>query len=127
MEYLYRIGLTEEEIRNLVEINNDILNMSDKEIESLVILLEIVGCNRNQITNILIANPFYLNRSITDIKNLICKLTSLGITNLEITFDSNPYLLNKDTFEIDDYIEEQKLLGLDVDDIISNIDSGFID
>lgn len=69
------------------------------------------------------ANPLYLNRSKTDILKLIDKLKDLGITHLETTFDTNPWLLNKDVFEIDEFIEGQIKLGLTMDEIVDMIDS----
>ena len=85
-----------------------------------------VGCKDYHIRNIISANPYYLSRSTNDIKQLINKLLSLGIQHLEITFDSNPWLLNKDAYEIDEYIKDEQFKGLSLDEIIDNIDSGMI-
>ena len=126
MEYLFNLGLNENEIKGMVSINSEILDLSIEEIKALVDLLENIGCKDYHIKNIITANPYYLSRSTTDINNLINKLLSLGITRLETTFDSNPWLLNKDAYEIDEYIREEQSKGLSLEDIIDNIDSGMI-
>lgn len=127
MEYLYEIGYNDEQIKNMIDINNDLLNVKKDKIIVLTRLLSNIGCNENQIRNIIESNPLYLSRSVSDIEKLISKLESLKITNLETTFDSNPWLLNKDAFEIDDYINERLNLGISMDDIIDEIDFGMID
>ena len=55
------------------------------------------------IKNILISNPNYLSRTKEDVVNLINELLSLGINDLNILFDTNPYLLDLDDFDIEDY------------------------
>ena len=127
MEYLFNIGFNENDIKNIIEINKDIIELSNEEIKKLISILISVGCKDYHIRNIISANPCYLSRSTNDIKQLINKLLSLGIQHLEITFDSNPWLLNKDAYEIDQYIYEEKSKGLSIDEIIDKIDSGMID
>ncbi len=126
MEYLFNLGFNENEIKNIITTNNEVMNLSDEEIKSLVEKLVNIGCKDYHIKNIISANPYYLSRSTTDVNNLISKLSSLGITNLETTFDSNPWLLNKDAYEIDEYIIDEQSKGLSIDEIIDNIDSGMI-
>lgn len=126
MNYLFNLGLNENEIKNIITTNNEVMDLSDEEIKSLISILVNVGCKDYHIKNIIIANPYYLSRSITDVNNLISKLSLLGITHLETTFDSNPWLLNKDAYEIDEYIKDEQSKGLSLEDIIDNIDSGMI-
>ncbi len=119
MKVLFDLGLTVDDIKNMLEINPYIPNL-DAE---LIDILKENGCSNTHIKNILMANPLYLNRSKTDILKLIDKLKDLGITHLETTFDTNPWLLNKDVFEIDEFIEGQIKLGLTMDEIVDMIDS----
>ena len=126
MEYLFTLGFNENEIKNIITTNNEVMDLSDKEIKSLVDILINVGCKDYHIKNIINANPYYLSKSTTDINNLISKLLSLGIKHLETTFDSNPWLLNKDAYEIDEYIKDEQFKGLSLDEIIDNIGSGMI-
>ena len=126
MEYLFNLGFNENEIKSMVSINSEILDLSIEQIKVLVDILENIGCKDYHIKNIISANPYYLSRSITDVNNLISKLSLLGITHLETTFDSNPWLLNKDAYEIDEYIKDEQFKGLSLDEIIDNIGSGMI-
>ena len=127
MEYLFNLGFNENEIKNIININNEVMNLNVEEIKALVDILVNVGCKDYHIKNIISANPYYLSRSVTDISNLINKLLSLGITHLETTFDSNPWLLNKDAYEIDEYIRDEQFKGLSLEEIIDNIDSGMME
>ena len=127
MEYLFNLGFNENEIKNIININNEVMNLNVEEIKALVDILVNVGCKVYHIKNIISANPYYLSRSVTDINNLINKLLSLGITHLETTFDSNPWLLNKDAYEIDEYIRDEQFKGLSLEEIIDNIDSGMME
>lgn len=124
MEQLYSIGLNNQEIVNMLEVNQEIRNVTNEEIKGLCDLLRFIGCKDYHVKNILIANPFYLTRSVEDVQKLIQKLESLGIVHLETTFDSNPWLFNKDAFEIDEYIEERMSAGVSLEEVIDEIDAG---
>ena len=126
MEYLFNLGFNENEIKDIITTNNEVVDLSDEEIKVLINILVKVGCKDYHIKNIINANPYYLSRSTTDVNNLINKLLSLGINHLETTFDSNPWLLNKDAYEIDEYIIDEQSKGLSLDEIVDKIDSGMI-
>lgn len=119
--------MDEKEIRDIIEINPDIKFLNNQEVKLILNILYQIGCSERQVRNIITCNPFYLNRNIEDIVNLIKKLESLGITCLNITFDSNPYLLNKDSYEIDEFIEEKKNEGINLENIIDLIDAGMVE
>ncbi|MGM9881271.1 MAG: hypothetical protein ACI31S_00280 [Bacilli bacterium] len=123
MEELYNIGLDDENINNIIETNKDILNISSEVIVSLINILKECNCSERIIRNIITSNPFYLNRDIIDIMNLINKLDSMSIRNLDVVFDTNPWLLDKDADDIDSYINES---GKEFDDVINEIESGII-
>ena len=127
MEYLFDLGFSENEIKNIIITNNEVMDLNAKEIKALVDILVNVGCKDYHIKNIISANPYYLSRSTTDANNLINKLLSLGIVHLETTFDSNTWLLNKDAYEIDEYISNKQSKGLSLEEIIDNIDSGMME
>ena len=126
MGYLFNLGFNENEIKDIITTNNEVMDLSDEEIKSLVEILVNIGCKDYHIKNIISANPYYLSRSTTDVNNIISKLLSLGIKHLETTFDSNPWLLNKDAYEIDEYIKDEQSKGLSLEEIIDKIDSGMI-
>ena len=93
MDALIRYGFSVEEIRNIMNTNEDINNINDKEINSIIELLEKYNCKINHIKNIIITNPFLLTREIEEVEKTICSL--LDITKeVELLLDTNPFLLN---------------------------------
>lgn len=127
MNTLYELGLNETDIKNMVSINPDIINLSKKEILNKINILRQLECDDQIIRNIVTTNPNYLSLLDDDIFKLIKKLLNLGIERLDVTLDSNPLILNNESFEIDEYIKEKQQLGLDRDDIIDLIDSGMVE
>lgn len=107
MDVLIRYGFSMEEIKNMMENNDEIERIPDKNIYDIIDILGSVGCLSNHIKNILYSNPFCLSRNPKDIKDLIKQLEDLRLTHLEILFDSNPYLLNIGENEIQ-RIKKQK-------------------
>ena len=61
-----------------------------------------------EISNIIGSNPEFLITPTESILKLITKLKSYGFTLLNILFDSNPYILNLEVFEIENYINNKK-------------------
>lgn len=123
MVELYNLGLSESDIKNIMEMCPEIENLSDYDIVDNIKVLRDIDCLDRHIKNILICNPFYLYRSVEDVLNLIKKLLEIGMTNINLLFDSNPFLLNKDSYEIDDYINKQISAGKTIEDIVDEIDS----
>ncbi len=107
MDVLIRYGFSMEEIKNMMENNDEIERIPDKNIYDIIDILGSVGCLSNHIKNILYSNPFCLSRNPKDIKDLIKQLEDLRLTHLEILFDSNPDLLNIGENEIQ-RIKKQK-------------------
>lgn len=119
---LYNLGISELDLKNIIEMNPDITNISEEEIRKLIMILKQINCNDKMVRNIIISNPFYLSRIDTDIINLINKLASLGLSTLNLLFDTNPYLLNKDTFEIEEFLKK-KQKEYSIEEIVDMIDS----
>ncbi len=101
MEKLVELGISEEELKSMLELNANILE--EPELNILIDILYLIKCDERMIKNILISNPNYLSRTKEDVVNLINELLSLGINDLNILFDTNPYLLDLDDFDIEDY------------------------
>ena len=118
MDILFELGIDTSDIKNMLELCPLIRDMSDDEIKKKIDILSFIGCNTRHIKNILISNPYYLDRI-----ELISYLKEIGISNIYLLFDSNPYLLNKDKFEIEEYINSKIELGLSMDDIIDEFES----
>lgn len=117
MDILIRYGMSIEEIKNMIDSNPEINNIEDKVIASIIDYLQEIGCRNNIIMNILITNPFVLTRSLEEIKKEIEKLQEIGITNIELLLDKNPYLLNFNYKEIDSIERYQRKLGLKDEEI----------
>lgn len=120
---LYNFGLTDSEIKQIIQVCPNILDLTNEEILNNIELLKNIGCNERQIKNIILCNPFYLDRSLKDMTNLINKLIEIGITNIKLLIDSNPLLLNKDAYEIDKYVNQELNKGYNIEDIIDRLES----
>ncbi len=125
MKTLY--DLIGEDFKNVLDANHFIGKLDDLEIENNINFLKEVDCSYEQMRNIIIFNPWLFNRSYDELNKLKNKLISIGITNLNITFDTQPLLLNKEIFEIDDFINEQIKKGLEINEIADIIDSGCVE
>lgn len=123
MEELYRIGISENTIKNMLELVPTILEMSEGEITEKELILKKINCDENQVINIISSNPMYLDRTNDGVLRLISKLKSYGFSMLNILFDSNPYILNLEVFEIENYINNRLDSGEELEDIIDDLDS----
>ena len=120
---LYNLGISEETIKNMLEVEPSIKELSEKEIKEKIVLLQEINCSNNQILCIISSNPQYLNKTKNEIIELIKTLSDYGFTPLNILFDSNPYILNLEPSEINNYIENRKNNGESLEDIIDDLDS----
>ena len=123
MDELFDLGLSDETLKNMIELNPLIMKLSNEKVLDKINLLKSINCSSNQISNIIGSNSMLLTRSNTDIIKLINYLNGLGFSSLNILFDSNPYILNLDIFEIKNYIEDRISNGELLEDIIDDLDS----
>jgi len=126
MDVLIRYGFSIEEIKNMMDTNDSIDQVNDKDIYELIDILTRLGCSFDTIKNIFICNPFYLSRNINEINNLIKKLYEIGCSHLSYLFDSNPYILNLSDNDIDKLYEDKLYEGLNKDEIIDYINYNVI-
>ena len=63
------------------------------------------------------------DRSNNDVIKLLAFLDKLGFSVLSILIDSNPYILNLDVFEIDDYVKSRLSNGELLEDIVDDLDT----
>lgn len=120
---LYNIGISDNTIKNMLEIVPEIKDMTTNEILEKKIILEKAKCNDTQIINIISSNPQYLNRTNSEVINLIQKLINMGFKTINILLDSNPYILNLEPFEIDNYINNRLSNGELLEDIIDDLET----
>ena len=100
---LKELGISEKVYGEMQELCPNINELSDDEIMNKVNILKQINCNDMQIKN--------------------SKMKETGFTTLNILFDGNPYILNLDDFEIENYIENRAKEGEKVEDIVDDLES----
>ena len=126
MDSLIRYGFTIEEIKILMDTNEDISSVSDNHVSDIIKLLESINCDKDEIKNILICNPFCLSNSIKSLNKLIDKLNELGFIYLNLLFSNNPYILNMSDKELEKLYNKKKDDGLTKEEIIDFISYNII-
>lgn len=121
MNKLFELGLDEDTVKFMIEQCNNIINMSDEDINEKIKILRYIGCSERQIRNIVGSNPYYLNRITSDVIKLVNYLKQIGYNDINLLFESNPYFINYDVFEIENYIGNELDNGIELDIIIDNI------
>lgn len=114
MDALIRYGFSVEEIKNIMDTNEEINIVSDKDINNIISLLEKYNCKINHIKNIIITNPFVLTREIDELEKAINILVDI-CKNVEVLLDTNPFLLNMSDRDINSLV---KSLNLSRNDLI---------
>lgn len=123
MSYLSTLKLSGQTIKSMVELCPNILELTDEEIKEKIYILKKVKCTENQIKSIISSNPMYLDRTNDEVINLIKKIIAVGFKNLNILLDSNPYILNLDSFEIEKYINDRLKNGENLEEIIDELEA----
>lgn len=121
MDCLIRFGFTIEEINILMDTNEDISLVSDSDVNEIINLLKNNNCSIDTIKNIFICNPFTITNNINDTIKLIDKLKELGFKNINLLFDSNPYILNISDKTIEKLYNKKKDEGLEKSEILDFI------
>ena len=98
--------LNEIEIDEIVSINENIKEETD--VNEKIELLESLDIEDSIIRNIIKSNPFFLTRTTNDLKELITRLKKIGIIEFDTMFDTYPYLLNKNSYEIDEFLKANR-------------------
>lgn len=123
MEELFKLGISQNGVKNMLELNPNIKEISNEEIIEKIELLKTINCSNREIINIISSNSLYLDKTKTECLKLFKYLLDLGFDTLNILFDSNPYILNLEPFEIENYINSKKEEGMSLEDIIDTLDS----
>lgn len=119
---LYDLDISENTIRSLIEQNSEIIELTTKEIQEKEIILEKIGCKKNQIKNIISSNPLYLTKDNKEILKIFKTLYNYNFKSLNILLDANPYILNLESYEIENYINKRNKEE-NLEDIIDDLDS----
>lgn len=91
--------------------------------EELINFLKKVGCDERIIKNVVMSNEQALSRSVSDLEKLVTKLREIGLTDIVDLLDANPYILNIDAYEIDDYIKKKEESGESFEEIVAALES----
>lgn len=91
--------------------------------EEIMYFLKKIGCDERIIKNVIMSNEQVLSRSISDLEKLVAKLREIGLTDIVDLLDANPYILNLDAYEIDDYIKRKEESGESFDEIVDALES----
>ncbi len=119
MNYLYNLDLNENEILDIAEANGEVQDLSEEEMIKYIYVLIDIGCTQKQIHTIITSNPAYFSRDIDDVGTFLRKLKSYDV-DVSLAVEANPWLLNKDSFELDEFINEKRSLGIADDKILDN-------
>ena len=119
MNYLYNLDLNENEILDIAEANGEVQDLSEEEMIKYIYVLIDIGCTQKQIHTIITSNPAYFSRDIDDVGTFLRKLKSYDV-DVSLAREANPWLLNKDSFELDEFINEKRSLGIADDKILDN-------
>lgn len=119
MNYLYNLDLNENEILDIVDANEEVKDLSEEEMIKYIYILIDIGCTQKQIHTIITSNPAYFSRDVEDVGSFLRKLKSYDV-DVSLAVEANPWLLNKDSFELDDFINEKRNLGIADDEILDN-------
>ena len=123
MNRLYEIGLKESDVKNMIDACSVIIEMEDEEVENKINILKQIGCKDVHIKNILICNPWYLDRLDKDVLKLIDTLLKNKFECIHLLIDANPFILNLDSFEIEQYIKNKQAEGMELEDIVDELDA----
>ena len=121
MEELYNYNLDDEDIKHILEINNDIFTLTSSEILEKINILINLGCSIDTIKHVIVTNPYFLTNELIDIKNLINILSYLDIINYEEILNINPFILNNNVYDMEEYIKINKNKGYSDKYILDNI------
>ena len=117
MNYLYNLDLNENEILDIAEANGEVQDLSEEEMIKYIYVLIDIGCTQKQIHTIITSNPAYFSRDVEDVGTFLRKLKSYDV-DVSLALEANPWLLNKDSFELDEFINEKRSLGIADDKIL---------
>lgn len=122
-DLLSKMGISNKTIKQMEELCPSIKDLQDNELLEKIEILKDENCDDIQIKNIISSNAFYLDRSNTDIEQLINKLKEFGFDTLNLLFNGNPYILNLDAFEIENYIKNRENKGENLENIVDEMSS----
>lgn len=123
MEELLKIGISDSTIKEMLDKESFLKDLTNKEIIEKISLLIKSGCTEEQIADIISTNPHYLVRTNIEIIKLIALLSTLGFTKINYLFEGNPRILSLDDYEIINYVHKKQNEGISLSDIVNDLES----
>jgi hypothetical protein len=120
INYLFQLGLSENDIKKINDFDDKLLCEDIDDIEKIVFLLKDIGMNENSIKEMIICNPMILNRTYEDVNQLILKLKEYNFDSINFLLEANPFFVNYDAYEIDDYYNLKNERIQEITDSIEN-------
>lgn len=105
MEELYNYDIGDDELKHILEINNDVFTLSREEILERVNILNELDCTMETIKHVIVTNPYYLTNNMDDIKNLIKLMQEMNIDKFNEILLTNPFILNDSVYDVKEYIK----------------------
>ena len=117
------LGITEEEFNEISSINMFLESMDEDDVRGPILFLRDFGCSDAMIKNTIISDAFFLSRMVTDLVKTVQKLEEIGMIKDDISelIDGYPYILERDAFEIDEYVKRKAAEGMSPDEICDRI------
>lgn len=122
MEELYKLNIPDNELKYMLEVNQEIRELSCNEIKKHIDILKQINLKEDQIREIFISCPLYLSRAVEDVLSLFKKLLSYKIAYLNYFIEADPFILLRDDYEIDEYVKTQTDLGRDLNSVIDEFE-----
>lgn len=122
MHPLDQYEISAQDFKIMLEINPEIPELDYEDIFYNLDILKAIDCSDLIIKNIIVSNPLYLSRDKEDVIALIAKLKSLNFSTLKFLFDANPFLLNKDVYEINEYIKNKLNENKSLEEIVEELE-----
>ena len=126
MDFLYNLDISEKEIMEMIRNNKELLFLDAEKIKEVIYFLVKCGCTQKNIRNIIVANPYCFGRDVSDMEEVVGKIKGLGINDIDMFLENNPWLLSKDGFEIDEFITEKQNEGIEKEDILDMLETTFV-
>lgn len=127
MEMLYDIGLTDDNIKEILSNFPFIDNFDNEDICINIEILKQIGCKNRHIKNIILVNPGYLLESKDEIIERITWFNEKGFSCIYLLFDSNPFLLTTDKDSLDKFVCNKINEGLSLGEILLLLEDSSLD
>ena len=105
------------------QIKFDLDDLSEDNIINKKDILIAINCTNDQVSSILKRNPLIISKTNKELVNILKFLLTKGFNNLSDLIDTNPFILNLDPYEIDNYINKRIQDGELLENIIDELAS----